>query len=485
MTPKPTAPELWSENPTLDSPIEPTWFWENGTEGDNSDVFASTSPGQADLVVSGDEHLTEVSDSLNDGTWQRYRNENFLFPDTANITSEGCYVSHDYNEAVNQTHQYHSVHWRKEVDVGYNMADYLIKSASLDVIYNASVNQNLEVLGEGSRYTVGDFARFYVLIADSEYSNTFRVAYNRTITLGLNGAPTTLNDTVLETASQQDLIIALESAFDKDPNHSNFSITIGIDVYCEDNEGTDRDIFNALIIKSLNLTFNYEKSINQLTKLSWNHISERVIGDNYYIVGGNFNFKYKIDKFWPASAPLSELRFYINEKLFSEEIIKLSTVNTSFTYAKSGGFDVLSFLEKGVNISISIEINIKDDFQLDDQYTISIDDVYLYIELREIAEDFSFLIYILIGAIAGLAIVFTLYERHFKYPPMVRKIRKLRKQVKKNKKSLKFISIRERTNLLNSNYQKKLSVLENELLQPSLLQKVEVIKTEAELQEYP
>ncbi|MFX1419386.1 MAG: hypothetical protein ACFE9N_10740 [Promethearchaeota archaeon] len=483
IAPKPSAPELWLENPTLDSPVEPTWFWRNGTEGDNSDVAASTTPGLVNLAVLGDEQTTEISAPLNDGTWDRYRNENFLFPDYANITTAGCYVTHDYNEAINQTHQYHSVHWRKNVDTGKDMADYRITEASLNVIFNASVSENLEVLNEVSQYTVGDFVRFYVLLADTGYENPIRVAYNRTISLGLDIAHRTISDAILETVGEQDLITALESALEKDPNHSNFSITIGIDVYCEDNRGTDRDTFNALIIKSLNLTFSYVKIINQFTTLSWNQYSEQIISDNYQIIGGNFNFKYMIDKIWTTSAPLSEIRFYINEKLYSEETIKLSTINTTFKEAKSGGFDVLSFLEKNVNISITIEISIKDYFQLDEQYTISIDDVYLYIEIREIVGDFSFLIYILIGSIAGLSITFTLYEKHFKYPPMVRKVRKLKRKIRKNKKILKLIDTRDRSTLLGAIYQNKLKFAEIEPSIPSSTQIIESAENENELEE--
>ena len=33
----------WIKNPTFESPIEPIWFWENGSEGDNSDMNATTS----------------------------------------------------------------------------------------------------------------------------------------------------------------------------------------------------------------------------------------------------------------------------------------------------------------------------------------------------------------------------------------------------------------------------------------------------------
>jgi hypothetical protein len=77
--------------------------------------------------------------------------------------------------------------------------------------------------------------------------------------------------------------------------------------------------------------------------------------------------------------------------------------------------------------------------------------------------DLTWLIYSLIGGIAGIVVIFTLYQTHFKYPPMVRKIRKLRKKVKKGKK-LKSIALNDRENLIGSITQKNLQILDSSTL---------------------
>ena len=64
---------------------------------------------------------------------------------------------------------------------------------------------------------------------------------------------------------------------EKDPDHSNFTITLGIDIYCEDNlGGTEYDTFESLIIKSCNLTFTCVKKIEQFSSLSWNQIGDKI-----------------------------------------------------------------------------------------------------------------------------------------------------------------------------------------------------------------
>ena len=73
--------------------------------------------------------------------------------------------------------------------------------------------------------------------------------------------------------------------------------------------------------------------------------------------------------------------------------------------------------------------------------------------------DLSWLIYILVGGIVGLVMIFTLYQTHFKYPPMVRKIRKLRKKVRKNKKT-KPILLEGREDIIKSDLQKKIDAVE-------------------------
>ena len=75
--------------------------------------------------------------------------------------------------------------------------------------------------------------------------------------------------------------------------------------------------------------------------------------------------------------------------------------------------------------------------------------------------DWSWLVYILVGGIVGLVSVFTLYQTHYKYPPMVRKIRKLRKKVRKNKKT-KPILIEGRESIIKNEVQKKIDAAEIE-----------------------
>ncbi|MHA1988516.1 MAG: hypothetical protein ACW98D_17940, partial [Promethearchaeota archaeon] len=75
--------------------------------------------------------------------------------------------------------------------------------------------------------------------------------------------------------------------------------------------------------------------------------------------------------------------------------------------------------------------------------------------------DYTWLVYILIGAIIGLGTFITLYQTHFKYPPMVRKIRKLRKKIGKGKK-VKPIMITEREEIISANVQNNFEFLKTE-----------------------
>ncbi len=113
-----------------------------------------------------------------------------------------------------------------------------------------------------------------------------------------------------------DLITALNSAFEKDPTHSNFTITLGIDIYCEDNvQSADDDIFDSLIIKSVSLSFNCTKKIDHSTTLSWNQVSDKLDNQVSEITEARFNFKGSIFDFtkwiagrWNRSNPNNLIR---------------------------------------------------------------------------------------------------------------------------------------------------------------------------------
>lgn len=366
------------------------WYYSKGAQGDNSTVDADISSDQANYNILGEKQIKEISTSLNDGTWIQFRNDIFLYPDTALINSDGCYVDHQYDESVNQTRNYHSVHWKKNVSMGNDMSKFRIDSASLEVKFNATVYVNVDVENDNisPQFGIGDYATFYVLISDLDFTNPYRVANNKTSTLGQDSpAITTISDKSIETVDEEDIITALSSSLNKDPDHSNFTITLGIDIYCEDNFGTDRDYWDALLIKSFNLTFSYERKVEEFTSVSWNQIGNQITGGNMQIKNATLNFNYKIDQDWPtALSPFSEIRIIINNNRFAESI-KLSDVTSFFQEAKVGGFDITSLISKGVNITVSILVFIADTFGLGQNITISIDDVFLNVTLIETFPD--------------------------------------------------------------------------------------------------
>ena len=140
---------------------------------------------------------------------------------------------------------------------------------------------------------------------------------------------------------------------------------MGIDIDCEDNyQQPDRDTYYSLLIKTCNLTFDYEKKINQLSSVSWNQICNKIsdISNHTVLVtGANLNFKYKVDQTWPELSPNSEIQILINDNKHTESV-KLSTATTSFQNAKSGGFDITSLITDDVNFSL--QVSIADEFAL-------------------------------------------------------------------------------------------------------------------------
>ena len=392
-----TIIKQWINNPTFESPIEPGWFWKNGTEGDNSDMNATTSFNQANYEVLGETRtFTVVSGIINSSTspgWKKFNKTGFAPPDTAEIRSYGCYASHQWEDDANQ---FPSVQWKTNISIPIDMSDYIITSASLEVIVNASVSDNVDTPNDGAYwdvFAIGDSVTFYSQISDLDYNPPiYTVASNKTKYLGQN-SPQRLNitDNPLQTVSEIDLITALNSAFEKDPTHSNFTLTLGIDIYSEDNiaPGPDDDIFDDLIIKTCNLTFVVKKKIDQSTTASWNQVGNTLGSANIQVTDAKFFFKYKVNNTWPSSAPLSEIIFYINDKSFDEGIIKLTSATTSWKEAKMGGFDVTSLISTGENITVAIEVFLKDTFELDQVYSISIDDVYLNISYTETFPDYG------------------------------------------------------------------------------------------------
>jgi hypothetical protein len=428
--------EQWLTNPTFENPNE---SWYCTTQGDTTDINGSLVNGRADFNILGEQHtFSVIADPPLALDWSEVDNPEFPnHPDVDEITSDGCKVSHEFDDQT--AVQNPSVHWDRNVTVPVNMMDYEITSASVQSIVNATVDENLD------RYTdyyygylarndpneivdtfgVGDYVRFYVLLSDLEKNKVYEIAYFQTANIGIGSPPGTdvLSNTDMTTVSEEVLQFYLSSVLNSD-NH-NFTISLGIRLNIEDNvdDYYDLDTFNELIINYLNLTFTYKKKIDQLTTISWNQIGDSIDGNNVKLDDATLNFKYKINQIWSQELSLnSELRIVINNYDL-EKTIKLSSMNTSFQEIDLGKIDVLDYILTNINISISIQVFIADEFVLDDRVTISIDDVYLTISYVETfpdpppSNDNDFLWIILIIASITIGILGSLSVRSYVIVP--------------------------------------------------------------------
>ena len=467
----------WIANSKFDSDE----FWYNGFQGDNRDVDAIISQGQANYIVMGDHGKIQIDEPLSDSNWINFTNPKLpIQPDRYEINSSGCYVSHVWDEDINQTRNRPSIHWKRNITMPVNMSDYIITSASLEVIFNATVTVSPHDGGGIDRegdvglddYSTGDYAEFYVLLSDVEETfDPIPVASNNTGTGNLGQDSPSIGsfpDSPLKSIPESVLKDVLTSILETDSFH--FTITLGIDIYCEDNEiGVDIDQWNSLIIRSFNLTFTYEKKIDQDTVASWMQTGDSISNDtDIQVTGANLKFEYKIDQLWPdALAPNSEIQVLINNNLYKPSI-NLSSATTEFQQAKPGGYDITSLILKGININLAIQVFIKDTFLLDHNITISIDNVYLDISFVIITEDiyeepfiFRLLFVISIVITAGLGGYLYAYQKYLKYPRPVRKTRRYRFSLKK--KSSPSVSITSREGAFNSVYSEEIKNISKSL----------------------
>ncbi|MFX1406289.1 MAG: hypothetical protein ACFFC9_05130 [Promethearchaeota archaeon] len=467
----------WLQNPSFNSPIEPTWF--TNYRGDISDVNGTVSYGQVNFEILGENRTFQnVSGTPQAVDWIEFNNTYFILPDgTHEINSNGCEASHEFQENTDQSRNRPSVHWRKNVTMMDNMSDYIITSASITAIVNGSADTNVETPiddlsfdGAGYFATYYDYARFYVKVSNLDYENLYEIAYYQTVNLGQGdqtrqgtGVIDYLTDTLMSQINDTKLIFYLTKALEKDPYH--FGITLGIDIYCEDNyDQADRDTFYSLLIKSCNLTITYERKVNQLTAVSWNQEAPAVSGNNVEIKRANLNFKYKISEIWSTLlSPNSEIEIYINNRKHSETI-KLSTAISTFEYAKIDGFDLSNILLPYENITFSIQVLLADEFELNKVIVLSIDDVFLSITYTETVPDPSpepepliFRILLIITTIAALTIgsYIIAYQKVLKYPKPIRKLRKYRKTL--NQEQTPSTEIKSRESSFSMAYEKEIS----------------------------
>jgi len=381
----------WLENPNFTSGVDP---WYNTTSGDNTDVNASYSSGAANYEVLGDQRTFSFAENPPQASsWTVTQNPNFPFyPDTYTINANGMEVSHFWNEGADQSV---AVNWDQNFTMPVNMSDYIITSANISALVNGSVTTpSFQPYSDGvdtaadstDQFATGDYVRFYILVSDLQKNNVYEIDYYQSSDLGQDSGPTiaTLSDTYMIPVTEETLKFYLTSALNADDY--NFTLTLGMRIWCEDNFAQDSDEWLSLIINSVNLTFTYEKKIDQLTTLSWNQVGNKLSGANIDIMNATLNYRYKVDQSWPSTSPNSEFRIIINGTQHSETV-KLSSATASYQDAKTNGFDVTSLIKKDVNISLSILLFIADEFKLGSKITLSIDNVSLLISYKETKDE--------------------------------------------------------------------------------------------------
>jgi len=440
-------------NPTFNNPIEPTWYYT--IEGDISDVQAITSTNQAGFKIIGDSKVKQVLlDSSTYSNWEAFNKTDLVIvPQRASvpyygITADGAWCSHwwNENEAGGQPKNTPRMNWKTNVGLPVDMSDYFITKVSFTAIINASVDANVDTEGDTlarpgvsiDQHQIYDYAQFYVEIStlDVDELNTYRIAFNQTSLLG-NEALSLYNiEGEIGVFEEQAIIDALNNVLAIDPGHNNFTIVLGIYMYCEDNNsGTDRDYWNDMRFKTVNLTLNYEKRINQFTTVAWNQDVDEIDGTNVHITDANLKFKYKIDQNWTEASQNSQIRIFINDRKY-EQTISLNdyVYSPNFQEAKTDGYDITSEILPYENFTFTIKVYLAENFGLEQNITIFITDVYLHVTWTEtladiIPEPWLFLGLFIIALIAAIVITGYLiaYQTYLKYPIPVRKVRKYSK----------------------------------------------------------
>ncbi|MFW9866523.1 MAG: toll/interleukin-1 receptor domain-containing protein [Candidatus Thorarchaeota archaeon] len=388
--------ELWVTNPGFAAPGDP---WYSSKEGDLSDLSVSLSPNQANYAVNGNSGEKEIL--LNSATYSSWTafSTTILTPNLGyGGDINGLYCGHDWDETVGPENT-PSINWRLNINMGIDMSDYVITSAKFESIIKGTVDPDIDApydhvanwdipwnLTHAEFY---DYAQFYVEVSDLGLNevNTYRIAFNQTRLLGRD-IPSNYNiERLIEAESEQAIMNAINNILTIDAGHNNFAVVLGIYIYCEDNVigfGDDRDQWDELRFKFLNLTLSYEKKINQFTSGSWNQDLDKILGSYVRITDANLSFKFKINQNWPVGSPNSELRIFINDREHDEAIILTDYVySPSFQEAKPGGFNITSKLLPYENFTLSLQLYLGDNFALGNSVSISITDVYLYISYTE------------------------------------------------------------------------------------------------------
>ncbi|MFX1289147.1 MAG: hypothetical protein ACFFFY_11390, partial [Promethearchaeota archaeon] len=479
--------ESYESQLVINSDFDTEVGWISVYSGDINDVDTEIVDGGGNFKVIGETYTTTlISGIINSTTSQSWYNstnpEIPVYPTQGHGSDEsGVFASHLWAEQAGTTvnaYQKTSIQWEKVITTPLNMSDYTITSASLSVLINATAKayvgcgsgdvwhwEGVEVAGDVgmSTFIEGDYIKYYVRLANLDKDVNYKVTDFQTSTLGQDGAQIVdsydyLNDTIFVADNVEDLIFFLNQVLENG-DFQNFIIILGMEFNCEDNCSTDLDEFNEVYIKACNLTISYVKNINRLTTMSWKYPTERIDnkGGIIEITRSKLFFDYKIDKLWPVSlSSNSEFRILINDQEYSENI-NLGEADTELKQAKEGGYDIKGITPDNYDINLTIQIFLGDDFNLVENYTITIDNVYLWVSYDlffPAQRDITFLI-LLISALIASALLLTYlfyYRRVLRFPKQVRKVRKFRKSLKKEKPP--DVIIKTRKSLFDKKYGK-------------------------------
>jgi hypothetical protein len=469
----------WVNNSEFTEPVDP---WYPNIIGDPSDATTSTSPNQANIKIIGDSHAEQIL--LNSATlsnWEAFnKSELVVVPQrvsvpTYGIDSEGCWCSHRWweGETGGQPKNTPEMHWRTNVSLPVDMSDYIITSVDFEAVINASVDIYIDTPGDTlARAGVSinqaekyDFVRFYVEVTtlDVDELNTYRIAFNQTRMLGNEGLSLYDIEGYIGAYEEQAIIDALTNVLIADPGHNNFTVVLGIYMYCEDNQsGTDLDDWTDLRFKTLNMTFSYVKKIDQFTGISWNQDLAAINGSNVRVNRADLRFKFKIDQNWTQASQNSQIRMYINDRKY-EQTVSLIDYVYSPTFQDVGVYDIVSKILPYEVFTLSIQVYLAEDFGLEHNITISITDVNLNIWYTTYTDDifsepwvFAALLALVSVAAVFLGGYFIAYQRILKYPRPVRKVRKYRRTL--NKGSPPTVAIIPREVAFKKSYNSELGV---------------------------
>ncbi|MHA2181541.1 MAG: hypothetical protein ACXAAH_08975 [Promethearchaeota archaeon] len=490
---------LWVDNPTFEDPVDP-WF--SSIDGDTSDAITSTNPNQANIQIVGETYEEQVLlNNVTFSNWEAFnKSELALEPqrgDTGSppyfagpyygVDSDGAWCTHRWweGETGGQPKNTPEMHWRTNVSLPVDMSDYIITSVDFSAIINASVDTYIDTPGDSlaragisiNQFETYDYAQFYVEITttDIDELNTYRIAFNQTRMLGNEGLSLYDIEGLIGAYEQQAIIDALTNVLAVDIGHNNFTVVIGIYMYCEDNNsGTDLDDWTELRFKNLNLTFSYVKKIDQFTAVSWNQdlnaVNRTRTGSTIQITDANLNFKYKIDQNWTEASQNSQIRVYIDDRKYETTISLIDYVYSSeFQEAQLGGFDIVSKILPYEEFTLSIQVYLAEDFGLDHNISISLTDVYLIISWTESwtalpsSEPWIFAALLALVSVATVCLggYFIAYQRILKYPRPVRKVRKYKRTL--NKRTAPSDLIRSREVAFKKSYNKELGSMSKNL----------------------